>query len=91
MELFWRIGRHPNVMPLRAYYYSKDEKLLVYNYMTGGSLFALLHGTFYVDPLSFFASLVHALASSISHENGQNLLSFVHHSATALDLFSYLM
>ncbi|XP_059462012.1 probable inactive receptor kinase At5g58300 [Corylus avellana] len=32
------------VVPLRAYYYSKDEKLLVSNYMPAGSLFTLLHG-----------------------------------------------
>ncbi|XP_027359869.1 probable inactive receptor kinase At5g58300 isoform X2 [Abrus precatorius] len=44
LEIVGRIGHHPNVMPLRAYYYSKDEKLLVYNYMPGGSLFFLLHG-----------------------------------------------
>ncbi|KAG4143425.1 hypothetical protein ERO13_D06G187400v2 [Gossypium hirsutum] len=44
MEVVNRVGRHPNVVPLRAYYYSKDEKLLVYNYMPAGSLFALLHG-----------------------------------------------
>ncbi|XVF24294.1 hypothetical protein REPUB_Repub13aG0115200 [Reevesia pubescens] len=44
MEVVERVGRHPNVMPLRAYYYSKDEKLLVYNYMPAGSLFSLLHG-----------------------------------------------
>ncbi|KAI4306981.1 hypothetical protein L6164_030215 [Bauhinia variegata] len=44
MEVVGKFGRHPNVMPLRAYYYSKDEKLLVYNYMPGDSLFALLHG-----------------------------------------------
>ncbi|XP_027330950.1 probable inactive receptor kinase At5g58300 [Abrus precatorius] len=44
MEVVGRIGRHPNVMPLRAYYYSKDEKLLVYDYMSGGNLFTLLHG-----------------------------------------------
>ncbi|XP_008775508.2 probable inactive receptor kinase At1g48480 [Phoenix dactylifera] len=35
---------HPNLVPLRAYYYSKDEKLLVYDYMPMGSLSALLHG-----------------------------------------------
>ncbi|KAG6497532.1 probable inactive receptor kinase At1g48480 [Zingiber officinale] len=35
---------HPNLVPLRAYYYSKDEKLLVYDYMPLGSLSALLHG-----------------------------------------------
>ncbi|KAE8655529.1 putative leucine-rich repeat receptor-like protein kinase [Hibiscus syriacus] len=44
MELVEKAGRYPNVIPLRAYYYSKDEKLLVYNYMPAGNLFALLHG-----------------------------------------------
>ncbi|KAL2330939.1 hypothetical protein Fmac_018520 [Flemingia macrophylla] len=37
--------KHQNVVPLRAFYYSKDEKLLVYDYMTAGSLSALLHGS----------------------------------------------
>ncbi|XP_031495271.1 probable inactive receptor kinase At4g23740 [Nymphaea colorata] len=36
--------RHENVVPLRAYYYSKDEKLLVYDYFSQGSLTTLLHG-----------------------------------------------
>lgn len=44
MEVVGRTGQHPNVAPLRAYYYSKDEKLLVYNYMTTGSFSAVLHG-----------------------------------------------
>ncbi|KAM7521968.1 hypothetical protein LguiA_011870 [Lonicera macranthoides] len=44
MDIIGRVGQHPNVMPLRAYYYSKDEKLLVYDYIQGGSLSALLHG-----------------------------------------------
>ncbi|XP_042065278.1 probable inactive receptor kinase RLK902, partial [Salvia splendens] len=35
---------HLNLVPLRAYYYSREEKLLVYNYMPMGSLSALLHG-----------------------------------------------
>ncbi|WOK97515.1 putative inactive receptor kinase [Canna indica] len=35
---------HPNIVPLRAYYFSKDEKLLVYDYMSLGSLSAVLHG-----------------------------------------------
>ncbi|PON55557.1 Tyrosine-protein kinase [Parasponia andersonii] len=40
------VGRmdHENLVPLRAYYYSRDEKLLVYDYMPMGSLSALLHG-----------------------------------------------
>ncbi|KAF3454785.1 hypothetical protein FNV43_RR05233 [Rhamnella rubrinervis] len=44
METVGRVGQHPNVVPIRAYYYSKDEKLLVYDYISGGSLSALLHG-----------------------------------------------
>lgn len=42
--------QHRNLVPLRAYYFSKDEKLLVYDYMPAGSLSALLHGK-----LSIFA------------------------------------
>ncbi|KAL8474450.1 hypothetical protein ACS0TY_030348 [Phlomoides rotata] len=35
---------HQNLVPLRAYYFSREEKLLVYDYMPMGSLSALLHG-----------------------------------------------
>ncbi|BFG36631.1 hypothetical protein CerSpe_229050 [Prunus speciosa] len=44
MENAGRISQHSNVLPLRAYYYSKDEKLLVYDYISAGSFSALLHG-----------------------------------------------
>ncbi|VFQ80107.1 unnamed protein product [Cuscuta campestris] len=44
MEIIGRVGQHPNVVPLRAYYYSKDEKLLVYDYFSRGNLAMLLHG-----------------------------------------------
>ncbi|CAJ1936574.1 unnamed protein product [Sphenostylis stenocarpa] len=36
---------HESLVPLRAYYFSRDEKLLVYDYMPMGSLSALLHGS----------------------------------------------
>ncbi|KAF5206983.1 Leucine-rich repeat receptor-like protein kinase pxc1 [Thalictrum thalictroides] len=36
--------RHPNIVCLRAFYYAKDEKLLVYDYLPNGSLHYLLHG-----------------------------------------------
>ena len=35
---------HENLVPPRAYYCSKDEKLIVYGYMSMGSLSTLLHG-----------------------------------------------
>ncbi|KAK2376851.1 putative inactive receptor kinase [Trifolium repens] len=34
---------HENLVPPRGYYFSKDEKLVVYDYMPMGSLSALLH------------------------------------------------
>ncbi|KAG6410639.1 hypothetical protein SASPL_128704 [Salvia splendens] len=45
---------HQNLVPLRAYYYSREEKLLVYDYMPMGSLSALLHG--HSSPLQFFVN-----------------------------------
>lgn len=36
--------QHRNIVPLRAYYFSTNEKLLVYDFMQMGSLSALLHG-----------------------------------------------
>ncbi|KAJ9148032.1 hypothetical protein P3X46_030129 [Hevea brasiliensis] len=36
--------KHENVVELRAYYYSKDEKLMVYDYYSQGSVSAMLHG-----------------------------------------------
>ncbi|KAL4278245.1 hypothetical protein GQ457_03G046110 [Hibiscus cannabinus] len=44
METLGKI-RHENVVPLRAFYYSKDEKLLVSDFMSDGSLSSLLHGS----------------------------------------------
>uniref|UniRef100_A0A1J3CYN5 Putative inactive receptor kinase n=1 Tax=Noccaea caerulescens TaxID=107243 RepID=A0A1J3CYN5_NOCCA len=44
MEAVGRISPHENVAPLRAYYFSKDEKLLVYDYYQGGNFSMLLHG-----------------------------------------------
>ncbi|TVT97188.1 hypothetical protein EJB05_57560 [Eragrostis curvula] len=36
---------HRNLAPLRGYYYAKDEKLLVGDYLPAGSLSARLHGS----------------------------------------------
>lgn len=41
-----RLGRlkHPNLLPLVAYLFRKEEKLLVFDFVANGSLAALLHG-----------------------------------------------
>ncbi|XP_072969671.1 leucine-rich repeat receptor-like protein kinase PXC1 [Typha angustifolia] len=43
MDLIGRL-RHHNLVRLRAYYYAKQEKLLIYDFLPNGSLHALLHG-----------------------------------------------
>ncbi|CAI0629060.1 unnamed protein product [Linum tenue] len=44
MEVLGKV-RHDNVVPFRAFYFSRDEKLLVSEYVAAGSLSALLHGS----------------------------------------------
>ncbi|KAL3834261.1 hypothetical protein ACJIZ3_008997 [Penstemon smallii] len=43
MELVQHI-RHKNVVELRGYFYSKDEKLMLYDHYSNGSVSTLLHG-----------------------------------------------
>lgn len=43
MEEIGKIN-HENLVPLRAYYCNRNEKLLVFEYVPMGSLSALLHG-----------------------------------------------
>lgn len=38
--------RHPNLVTLRAYYWSVDEKLLIYDFIPNGNLTAAIHGEF---------------------------------------------
>ncbi|KAL5714011.1 hypothetical protein ACHQM5_016029 [Ranunculus cassubicifolius] len=37
--------RHPNLVPLRAYFQAKEERLIVYDYQANGSLYSLVHGS----------------------------------------------
>lgn len=53
---------HENVVPLKGYYYSREEKLLVYDYMPIGSLAAFLHGepflyVYYVSYCYYYANI----------------------------------
>jgi len=49
--------RHPNLVPLRAYFQAKEERLLVYDYQPNGSLFSLIHGQLQSYTLSSFCFL----------------------------------
>ncbi|XP_050269070.1 probable inactive receptor kinase At4g23740 [Quercus robur] len=73
--------KHENVVELKAYYYSKDEKLMVYDYFSQGSVFALLHGKRGEDrtPLDWDTRLRIAIGAAIGiariHlENGGKLV-----------------
>ncbi|KAI4314988.1 hypothetical protein L6164_027842 [Bauhinia variegata] len=37
--------RHPNLVPVRAYFQAKAERLVIYDYRPNGSLFNLIHGS----------------------------------------------
>ncbi|GLT88496.1 hypothetical protein SLE2022_065210 [Rubroshorea leprosula] len=82
MEIVGRVGRHPNVTSLNAYYYSKDEKLLVCNYMPTGSLFSLLHGSRSAgrNPLDWNSRMRIALgtARGIAHIHNEGGVKCIH-------------
>ena len=56
MDLIGRL-RHPHLVPLRAFYYARQEKLLIYDYLPNGNLHDRLHGTVTVpSPATLFAA-----------------------------------
>ncbi|KAF0898584.1 hypothetical protein E2562_008169 [Oryza meyeriana var. granulata] len=69
---------HRNVLPVRAYYFSKDEKLLVYDYLPNGSLSAMLHGSrgSGKTPLDWDARMRSALSAArgLAHLHEHNLV-----------------
>ena len=48
--------RHPNIVTLRAYYWSVDEKLLIYDYVPNGSLATAIHGNFHQRQFYIFSN-----------------------------------
>ncbi|XP_058183739.1 probable inactive receptor kinase At5g58300 [Rhododendron vialii] len=82
MEVVGRVGQHPNIVPLRAYYFSKDEKLLVCDHYPTGSLSALLHGNRGTGrvPLDWDARVKISLgtAKGIAHIHSEGGAKFTH-------------
>ncbi|KAL5551915.1 hypothetical protein UlMin_002091 [Ulmus minor] len=90
MELVGSI-RHENVVELKAYYYSKEEKLILYDYYSQGSVSAILHGGRGEDriPLDWDTRLRIAIGAArgiarIHSENGGKL---VHGNIKASNIF----
>ncbi|XP_022737018.1 probable inactive receptor kinase At4g23740 [Durio zibethinus] len=90
MEVVGRI-RHENVSALRAYYYSKDEKLMVHDYYDLGSVSALLHGKRGEGrtTLDWETRLKIAIgaARGIAHIHSQNSGKLVHGNVKASNIF----
>ncbi|KAL6182309.1 hypothetical protein ACLB2K_043732 [Fragaria x ananassa] len=90
MEIVGNI-KHENVVELEAYYYSKDEKLMVYDYHTQGSFSAMLHGRRGEDriPLDWDTRLRIAIgaARGIAHIHTENGGKLVHGNVKASNIF----
>lgn len=91
MDLVGRI-RHENVVELKAYYYSKDEKLMVYDYFSRGSVSALLHGKRGENdriPLDWDTRLRIAIgtARGILHIHTENAGKLIHGNIKSSNIF----
>ncbi|KAG1338926.1 putative inactive receptor kinase [Cocos nucifera] len=82
MEIIGRVGQHPKLVPLHAYFYSKDEKLLVYDYVPTGSFSTLLHGNRGSErtPLDWDSrvKVILGTAHGIAHIHSEGGPKFVH-------------
>lgn len=70
MEVIGTVDQHRNVVALRAYYFSKDEKLLVYDHVPEGSLSTRMHGNRDLGRTLDWESrlrIAHGAASGIAH------------------------
>ncbi|CAN4120248.1 unnamed protein product [Withania somnifera] len=82
--------RHTNVVPLRAYYSSKEELLLVYDFLPNGSLHNLLHGNRGPGrtPLDWTTRLKYALgaAKGLSFLHSYNKTKIFHGNLTSSNI-----
>ncbi|CAA7409929.1 unnamed protein product [Spirodela intermedia] len=81
MEALGRIN-HDHVVPFRAFYFSKDEKLLLSDYLPAGSLSSLLHGS-RGSPLDWDNRLRIALAAGQGLAHLHSAVKLVHGNVKA--------
>ncbi|XP_059305214.1 probable inactive receptor kinase At5g58300 [Lycium ferocissimum] len=70
MQIIGTVAQHRNVVALRAYYFSKDEKLLIYDHVQAGSLSTRMHGNRDLGRTLDWESrlrIAHGAASGIAH------------------------
>ncbi|KAK6132199.1 hypothetical protein DH2020_034057 [Rehmannia glutinosa] len=90
MEVIGRI-RHENIAELRAYYFSRDEKLLVFDFYNQDNVSALLHGKIGTKktPIGWKTRLKIAVgaARGIAHIHTQDGGRLVHGNIKSLNIF----
>ncbi|CAH2070133.1 unnamed protein product, partial [Thlaspi arvense] len=84
--------KHENVATLRGYFYSKDEKLVVYDYHEQGSLSTLLHGQRCLTnrkPLDWETRLnmVYGTARGVAHIHSQSGGKLIHGNIKSSNVF----
>ncbi|KAG4969518.1 hypothetical protein JHK82_035216 [Glycine max] len=83
--------RHDNVAALRAYYYSKEEKLMVYDYYEQGSVSSMLHGKRRGGRISLDwdsrLKIAIGVARGIAHIHTQHGGKLVHGNIKASNIF----
>nr|POE57151.1 putative leucine-rich repeat receptor-like protein kinase [Quercus suber] len=68
-------AKHSNLLPLLAYYYSNEEKFLLYNYAAKGNLFDRIHGERGGDRIPFRWDARLSVARGIARA-----LEYLHHN-----------
>ncbi|CAA3001693.1 probable inactive receptor kinase RLK902 [Olea europaea var. sylvestris] len=90
MEVIGNV-RHENVCALKAYYFSKDEKLMVYDHYSNGSVSEMLHGKIGENraPLDWKTRLRIAVgaARGIAHIHKQSGAKLVHGNIKSSNIF----
>ncbi|KAH9625779.1 hypothetical protein KSS87_010744 [Heliosperma pusillum] len=90
MEVVGNI-KHDNVVALRAYYYSKEEKLMVYDYFSAGNLSTMLHGKRGENPSPLDwetrLKIVVGAAKGLAHIHTQNNGKLVHGNIKSSNIF----
>ncbi|OIV93772.1 hypothetical protein TanjilG_07675 [Lupinus angustifolius] len=78
MEMVGRL-RHPNLVPVRAYFQAKGEKLVIFDYQPNGSLFNLVHGSrsARAKPLHWTSCL--KIAEDVAHG-----LAYIHQASSLI-------
>ncbi|GAA0170133.1 hypothetical protein LIER_40895 [Lithospermum erythrorhizon] len=90
MELVGRIV-HENINPLRAYFYSKEEKLMVYDFYNQGSVSSMLHAKRAENRINLDwesrLRIAIGTARGIAHIHRQNGGKLVHGNIKASNVF----